>query len=56
MNDPNLRTEQVNRIRMRIATQGSGPLVLMCHGFPESWRSWRHQMAALSEAGCQAAA
>lgn len=40
-----------NGIKMHIAQQGSGPLVVLCHGFPESWYSWRHQLAALSEAG-----
>jgi pimeloyl-ACP methyl ester carboxylesterase len=41
---------------MHIAEQGSGPLVLFCHGFPESWYSWRHQLKALSEAGFHAVA
>lgn len=36
---------------MHIAEQGEGPLVILCHGFPESWYSWRHQLPALSEAG-----
>src|SRR5689334_2512062 len=36
---------------MHIAEAGSGPLVLLLHGFPESWYSWRHQLAALAEAG-----
>lgn len=36
---------------MHIAQQGSGSLVVLCHGFPESWYSWRHQLTALSEAG-----
>jgi pimeloyl-ACP methyl ester carboxylesterase len=36
---------------MHIAEQGSGPLVVLCHGFPESWYSWRHQISALAEAG-----
>jgi pimeloyl-ACP methyl ester carboxylesterase len=40
-----------NGIKMHIAQQGSGPLVVLCHGFPESWYSWRHQLTALSEAG-----
>jgi pimeloyl-ACP methyl ester carboxylesterase len=31
-------------------------MVLMCHGFPESWYSWRHQMKALAEAGYRAVA
>lgn len=40
-----------NGINMRIAEAGSGPLVLMAHGWPESWYSWRHQMLALADAG-----
>ena len=35
---------------------GQGPLVLMCHGFPESWYSWRHQLTPLAEAGFHAVA
>ncbi|MBD0361820.1 MAG: alpha/beta hydrolase [Coleofasciculus sp. C3-bin4] len=45
------RFVETNQIKMHIAEQGSGPLVVLCHGFPESWYSWRHQLAALSEAG-----
>ncbi len=41
---------------MRVAEQGAGPLVLLCHGFPESWYSWRHQMAELASAGFRAVA
>jgi pimeloyl-ACP methyl ester carboxylesterase len=37
-------------------TSHSGPLVLMLHGFPEFWWAWRHQLAALSEAGYRAVA
>jgi pimeloyl-ACP methyl ester carboxylesterase len=36
---------------MHVAEQGEGPLVLLCHGFPESWYTWRHQLPALAEAG-----
>jgi len=50
------RSIDSNGIRLHIAEQGSGPLVLMCHGFPESWYSWRHQMQALAEAGFHAVA
>src|SRR5256885_14691871 len=50
------RTFSINGIRMHVAEQGSGPLVLLCHGFPESWYSWRHQLAALAEAGFHAVA
>jgi pimeloyl-ACP methyl ester carboxylesterase len=45
-----------NRIRMHLAEQGEGPLVVLCHGWPESWYSWRHQMAALADAGYRAVA
>ena len=50
------RVIETNGIRMRIAEAGSGPLVLMCHGFPEGWYSWRHQLVALAEAGFHAVA
>src|SRR5262249_51536811 len=43
-------------IRMHVAEQGVGPLVILCHGFPESWYSWRHQLAALASAGYHAVA
>jgi hypothetical protein len=46
-----LKTIQANNIHMRYAECGSGPLVLFCHGWPESWYSWRHQLAAVSAAG-----
>ncbi|SFB80133.1 alpha/beta fold hydrolase [Streptomyces aidingensis] len=42
--------------RTHVVEQGSGPLVLLVHGFPESWYSWRHQMPALAAAGYRAAA
>ncbi len=45
-----------NGIRMHYAEAGAGPLVLLCHGFPESWYSWRHQLHALAEAGFHAIA
>ncbi len=47
---------EANGIRMHVAEQGQGPLVLLCHGFPESWYSWRHQLAALAAAGFRAVA
>jgi len=52
----NHRLIKTNGIRMHIAEQGTGPLVLLCHGFPESWYSWRHQIKALAEAGFHAVA
>jgi len=48
---PNLRMIQTNGINMRIAEMGEGPLVLLVHGWPESWYSWRHQIPALAAAG-----
>jgi len=56
MNELTHRTIEANGIRMHIAEQGSGPLVLLCHGFPESWYSWRHQLQALGTAGFHAVA
>jgi len=44
------RIIETNGIRMHITEQGSGPLVLLLQGFPESWYSWRHQLAALAVA------
>lgn len=40
-----------NGIKMHIAEQGRGALVILCHGFPECWYSWRHQLPALANAG-----
>jgi epoxide hydrolase A/B len=45
-----------NGIRLNIAEQGKGPPVILCHGFPESWYSWRHQLTALAAAGFHAVA
>ncbi|TWV33870.1 alpha/beta hydrolase [Streptomyces misionensis] len=42
--------------RTHLVEQGSGPLVLLVHGFPESWYSWRHQLPALAAAGYRAVA
>ncbi|MGP8301716.1 alpha/beta fold hydrolase [Streptomyces inhibens] len=42
--------------RIHLVEQGTGPLVLMVHGFPESWYSWRHQLPALAAAGYRAVA
>ncbi len=42
--------------RTHLVEEGSGPLVLLLHGFPESWYSWRHQLPALAAAGHRAVA
>lgn len=46
-----LRNVETNGITLRAAVAGSGPLVLLVHGWPELWYSWRHQIVALAEAG-----
>ena len=50
------RQIQVNGLDMHVALAGEGPTVLLCHGFPECWYSWRHQLIALAEAGYRAIA
>jgi pimeloyl-ACP methyl ester carboxylesterase len=47
------RTLPANGIRLHLAEAGpdDGPVVICCHGFPESWYSWRHQLQALGDAG-----
>jgi pimeloyl-ACP methyl ester carboxylesterase len=45
----------VNGVDLRCIDEGTGPLVVLCHGFPELGYSWRHQLAALSEAGYRVA-
>jgi pimeloyl-ACP methyl ester carboxylesterase len=47
---------QTNGIRIHCVEEGEGPLVLLVHGFPESWYSWRHQLPALAAAGYRAVA
>ena len=43
-------------VRLAVTCMGQGPLVLLMHGFPESWYSWRHQMETLAAGGYRAAA
>ena len=45
------RMIETNGINMRIAEMGTGPLVLLAHGWPESWYSWRYQITVLANAG-----
>jgi pimeloyl-ACP methyl ester carboxylesterase len=51
-----MRFIESNGIKMRIEEDGRGPLVLLLHGWPESWYSWRHQLPALAAAGFHAVA
>ena len=53
---PDLQIVEANGIRLRVALSGAGPLVMLVHGFPESWYSWRHQIPALAAAGYRVAA
>jgi pimeloyl-ACP methyl ester carboxylesterase len=50
------RTIKTNGINLHIAEAGDGPVVLLLHGWPESWYSWRHQLPALAAAGYHAIA
>ena len=45
------RYARINGIDMHYVEQGQGPLVVLCHGFPHLWFSWRHQIPALAAAG-----
>jgi pimeloyl-ACP methyl ester carboxylesterase len=47
---------ETNGLRMHVAEAGAGPLVVLCHGWPESWYSWRSQLVALAQAGYHAVA
>jgi len=48
---PSSRTISANGIEIFLLEQGAGPLVVLCHGWPELSYSWRHQIAALAQAG-----
>jgi pimeloyl-ACP methyl ester carboxylesterase len=50
------RDVSANGIRIHVAESGTGPLVLLLHGFPEFWWAWRHQLATLRDAGYRAVA
>jgi pimeloyl-ACP methyl ester carboxylesterase len=50
------RRVETNGLHLHVAEQGEGPLVILCHGFPECWYSWRHQLPALAKAGFRAVA
>ena len=46
-----IKTIKSNNINLRVAIEGEGPLVIMVHGFPELWYSWRHQIKPIASAG-----
>ena len=47
---------ETNGISLHVVEHGMGPLVLFCHGFPDTWRGWRRQMEAVATAGYRAVA
>jgi pimeloyl-ACP methyl ester carboxylesterase len=53
---PEFSMVETNGIRLRVALAGQGPLIVLVHGWPESWYSWRHQIGALAQAGFRVAA
>lgn len=50
------RSVTANGSRFHVASMGEGPLVLLLHGFPEFWWTWRRQLVTLAEAGYRAVA
>jgi pimeloyl-ACP methyl ester carboxylesterase len=50
------RSVTANNTRFHVAESGDGPLVLLLHGFPEFWWTWRQQLASLQHAGFRAVA
>lgn len=50
------RVVEARHARIELVEEGDGPVVLLVHGFPESWYSWRHQIPALAQAGYRAVA
>ncbi|MDL2351384.1 MAG: alpha/beta fold hydrolase, partial [Pseudomonadota bacterium] len=53
---PEFRMIDVGEVTLRCAIEGRGPLVILVHGFPESWYSWRHQLKPIADAGFTACA
>lgn len=49
--DFDLQTIETNGIELRAAVEGDGPLIILVHGWPELWYSWRHQIKPLANAG-----
>lgn len=56
MKSRTFKTIETRGIRLRVMVEGSGPLCVLVHGWPESWYSWRHQIDPLVEAGYRVAA
>ena len=56
MSEVEFKVVESNGINIRLAMMGEGPLVIFCHGWPESWYSYRHQLPAVAKAGFKAVA
>ena len=56
MEEVKFETVESNGINIRLASMGEGPLVIFCHGWPESWYSYRYQLPAVAAAGYKAVA
>ena len=48
MKDVEFKFIETNGIKIRLAMMGEGPLVIFCHGWPESWYSYRYQLPVSS--------
>ena len=56
MDNVEFKSVESNGINIRLAMMGEGPLVIFCHGWPESWYSYRYQLPAVADAGFKAVA
>ena len=56
MPEVEFKVVESNGINIRLAMMGEGPLVIFCHGWPESWYSYRYQLPAVADAGFKAVA
>ena len=56
MSEIKFKNIESNGISLRLAIQGEGPLVIFCHGWPESWYSYRYQLPIVAAAGYKAVA
>ncbi len=55
MQERDFRMIETNGVRLRTVVAGTGPLVILLHGFPQGWYLWRHQIDPLVQAGYQVA-
>ena len=56
MENVEFKIVESNGINIRLAIMGEGPLIIFCHGWPESWYSYRYQLPAVADAGFKAVA